>query len=62
MKVVSALRPTTNLEVQIPVFMFPSDRVAQLQPQSPGSLSFAFCDSRVPGGGTITRLHMGTVL
>jgi hypothetical protein len=43
----SALRPTPNLEEQVPVFMSPSDRVAQLYPQAPGSLFVAFYVSQV---------------
>jgi hypothetical protein len=50
------LRPTPNLEDQIPVFMSPSDRVTQLYPQAPGSLSVAFYDSQGYGGGIPTRL------
>jgi hypothetical protein len=42
----STLHPTHNLEGQVPVFMFPSDRVAQLYPQAPGSRFFAFYDSQ----------------
>jgi hypothetical protein len=33
----SALRPTPNLEHQVSVLMSPSDRVAQLYLQAPGS-------------------------
>jgi hypothetical protein len=35
----------------------PSDRVAQLCPQAPGSLFVAFYDSHGYGGGILTRLH-----
>jgi hypothetical protein len=42
----SALRPTCNLEDQVPVFMSPSDRVAQLYPKVPDSLIDAFYDSQ----------------
>jgi hypothetical protein len=38
----SALHPTPNLEYQVPLFMSPRDRVAQLHPQAPGSLFVAF--------------------
>jgi hypothetical protein len=51
----SALRPTSNLEDQVPVFMFPSDRVAQLYPQAPGSLFVALYYSQGYGEG-ITEL------
>jgi hypothetical protein len=53
----SALRPTPNLEDQVPVFMSPSDSVAQLYPQSPGSLFVAFYDSQSYGGGILNSLH-----
>jgi hypothetical protein len=49
-----------NLEDQVPVFRSPSDRVAQLYPQSSGSLFVAFYDSQGYGGGVPTRLHAGT--
>jgi hypothetical protein len=55
----SALRPTPNLEDQAPIFMSPSDRVAQLCPQAPGSLSVAFYDSHGYDGSTLTCLHTG---
>jgi hypothetical protein len=51
------LHPIPNLEDQVPVFMSPSDRVAQLYPQAPGSLFVAFCDSQGYGGSILTRLH-----
>jgi hypothetical protein len=47
----SALRPTPNLEDQVPVFMSPSDKVA------PGSLFVAFYDSQDYDGGIPSRLH-----
>jgi hypothetical protein len=56
----SVLRPTPDLEDQVPVFMCPSDTVAQLHPQAPGSLFVAFYDSQGCGGGILTRLHTGT--
>jgi hypothetical protein len=37
----SDLRPTPNLEGQVSVFMSPSDKLAQLQDQAPGSLFIA---------------------
>jgi hypothetical protein len=37
--------------------MSPSDRVAQLYPQAPGSLFIAFYDSQGDGGGILTCLH-----
>jgi hypothetical protein len=55
------LRPTPNLEDQVSVFMSPSDRVAQLYREAPGSLFVAFYDSQGYGGGILTRLHTGHV-
>jgi hypothetical protein len=37
--------------------MSPSDRVAQLYPQAPGSILIAFYDSQGYGGGIVTLLH-----
>jgi hypothetical protein len=48
-----------NLQNQVSVFMPPSDRVAQLYPQAPGSLFISFYDSQGYGGDIITRLHTG---
>jgi hypothetical protein len=42
------MRPTRNLVDHVSVFMPPSDRVAQLYLQTPGS-----------SGGILTRLHGG---
>jgi hypothetical protein len=39
--------------------MSPSDRVAQLYPQTPGSLLVALYDSQGYGGGILTHLHAG---
>jgi hypothetical protein len=55
----SALRPTPNLEDQIPVFLSPSDRVAQLYPQASGFLFVSFYVLQGYGGGILTRLHTG---
>jgi hypothetical protein len=57
----SALRQTPNMEGQVPVFTCPSDMVAQLCPQAPGSLFVAFYDSQGYGGGIVTRLHTGII-
>jgi hypothetical protein len=38
----SALRPVFNLEDQVPVFMSPRDRLAQLYPQAPGSFFVSY--------------------
>jgi hypothetical protein len=56
------MRPSPNLEDRVPVFMSPSDRVAQLYPQAPGSLFIVFDDSQGYGGGILTRLHTGKFL
>jgi hypothetical protein len=55
----SALHPTPNLEGQASVVTSPSDRVAQLYPQVPGSSFVAFCNLQGCGGSTPTHLHMG---
>jgi hypothetical protein len=39
------MRPTPNLEDKVSVFMSPSDRVAQLYAQAPGSFFVLFYDS-----------------
>jgi hypothetical protein len=54
----SALLSTPNLEDQVYVFMSPSDRVALLYPQAPGSIFAAFCDSQDYGRGIQTHLQM----
>jgi hypothetical protein len=48
------LRPTLNLEGHVPVFMFPSDRVTQLYPQTLGCLAGY--------GGGILISHHTTIL
>jgi hypothetical protein len=48
-----------NLEDQVPVFISPSDRVAQLYPQALGSLFVASYDSQGYGGGIRILLHTG---
>jgi hypothetical protein len=53
------LRSALNLEEQVPVFMSPSGKVAQLYPQAPGSLFVAFYDQQGYGGGVLIRLHTG---
>jgi hypothetical protein len=39
--------------------MFPSDRMAQLHPQTLGSIFVAFCDLQDYGGSILVCLHMG---
>jgi hypothetical protein len=55
----SQIRDFSNLEGQIPVFIYPRKRVAQLYPQTLGFLFVAFYDSQGYGGGTRTSLHAG---
>jgi hypothetical protein len=53
----SQIRDSPNLESQVPVFISPSNRVAQLYPQTLGSLSVA-SDSQGYGGGIQPCLHL----
>jgi hypothetical protein len=55
----SQIRDSPNLEGQVPVFISPRNRVAQLYPQALGSLLVASYDSQGYGGGIRTRLHAG---
>jgi hypothetical protein len=55
-------RDSTNLEGQVPVFISPRKRVAQLYPQALCSLFVASYDSRGYGGGIRPRLHKGVCL
>jgi hypothetical protein len=48
-----------NLEGQVPVFVSPWNRVAQLYPRALGSHFVASYDSQGYGGGILTRLHTG---
>jgi hypothetical protein len=52
-----ALHLTPNLEDQVSALMPPSDRVAQVYPQAPGSLSVAFHSWQGYGGGILTYFH-----
>jgi hypothetical protein len=56
LKVVS-LASDPNLEDQAPVFMLPSDMLAQLNLQAQGFISVAFYDLQGTNGGIVTRLH-----
>jgi hypothetical protein len=47
----SQIRDSPNLEGQVPVFISPRNRVAQLYPQALGSFFVATYDSRGYGGG-----------
>jgi hypothetical protein len=57
----SQIRDFPNLEDQIPLFISPRKRVAQLYPQAPGSLFVASYYSQGYGGGFGPRLHMGFI-
>jgi hypothetical protein len=51
-----------NMEGQVPVFIYPRNRVAQLYPRALGSLFVASYDSQGYGGGILKRLHTGQLL
>jgi hypothetical protein len=53
-----ALRPTPNMEDQVPVFMSSSDRTAQLYSKAPDSLFTTYHDLRGCGRGFLIYLHM----
>jgi hypothetical protein len=55
----SQIRDSPNLEGQVPVFISPRIRVAQLYPQSLASLFVASYDTQGYGGGIRPRLHTG---
>jgi hypothetical protein len=55
----SQIWDSTNLEGQVPVFISPRDKVAQLYPQALGSLFFTSYDSQGYGGGIRPSLHTG---
>jgi hypothetical protein len=54
----SQIRDSPHLEGQVPVFISPRNRVAQLYPQAPGSLFVASCDTQGYGGG---RIHLNNI-
>jgi hypothetical protein len=53
------IRDSPKQEGNVPEFISPRNRVAQLYPQAPGSLFVAFYDSQGYGGGILTRLYAG---
>jgi hypothetical protein len=55
----SQIRDSPNLEGQVPVFISPRNRVAQLYPQAFGSLFVASYDSQGYGGGIRTCFNAG---
>jgi hypothetical protein len=48
-----------NLEGQVPVFISPRNRMAQLYPRALGSIFVASYDSQGYDGGILTRLRTG---
>jgi hypothetical protein len=56
----SQIRDFPHLDGQVPVFLFPRKRVAQLYPQALGFLFVASYYSQDYGGGIRTSLHTGT--
>jgi hypothetical protein len=58
----SQIRDSPNLEGQVPVFISPRNRVAQLYHQALGSFFVASYDSQGYGGGIRTCLHAGSLL
>jgi hypothetical protein len=55
----SQIWDSPNLEGQVPVFISPRDRMAQLYSQALGTLFVASHDSEGYGGGIRPRLHAG---
>jgi hypothetical protein len=58
----SQIRDSPNLESQVPVFISPTNAVAQLNLQALDSLFIASYDSQSYGGDIRTRLHKGYAL
>jgi hypothetical protein len=50
--VLSQIRDSPNPEDQVPVFISPRNRIAQLEPQALGSFSVASYDSQCYDGGS----------
>jgi hypothetical protein len=55
----SQIRDSPNLERQVPIFISPRNRMAQLYPQALGSLFVTSYESQGNGGGIRTRPHAG---
>jgi hypothetical protein len=53
----SQIRESSDLEVQVPVFISPRDRVAQFYPQALGSIFVASYDFQGYGGGIRPCIH-----
>jgi hypothetical protein len=58
----SQFRNSPNQEDQVPVFISPRNRVAQLNPQAQCSFFVVSYDSQDYGEGIRTRLHKGYLL
>jgi hypothetical protein len=58
----SQIRDSLNLKVQVPVFIFPRIRVAQLYPHALGSLFVTPYDSQGYDGDIRSCLHTGVSL
>jgi hypothetical protein len=56
----SQIRDSPNLKRQVPIFITPKNRVAQLHPQALSSLFVVSYDSQGYGGGIRTRFHAVT--
>jgi hypothetical protein len=48
-----------KLKAQVPIFISPTNRVAQLYPQALGSLFVTSCDSQSYSGSIQTHFHVG---
>jgi hypothetical protein len=55
----SLIPGSPNLDIQVPVFISPRNRVARLYPQALGSLFVASYDSQGYGGSIRPLLHAG---
>jgi hypothetical protein len=58
----SQIHGTPDLKGQVPIFLFPRNRAAQLYPQALGSLSITAYDPQGYGGGILICLDAGTHL
>jgi hypothetical protein len=54
----SQIRDSPNLECQVPVVIYPWNRVARLHPQELGALFVPSYDSQGYGGSVQPRLHV----
>jgi hypothetical protein len=56
------LKDSPNLEGQVPVFVSPRNRGAQIYPRALGSLSIASYNSQGYNGGILFCLHTGSIV